>query len=178
MRFLRIAALASDERGQSLVEVAVIVPLLLLILLGLIDIGRVFSFKVAVTNAARESAIHAARDGAVTLADVCQRARTELGGSTVVDPCNSAPIFVTCARVAAGTTPVGVDVASRVACDAGIDPSDTYSYLYRTPGEGGADVVISVRYDVPLLTGYLVGTVFRFNPVSVTASAAYPGLGQ
>ena len=53
-----------------------------------------------------------------------------------------------------------------------------YSYLYRTLGEGGADVAVTVRYDVTLLTAYLVGRVFDVNPVPVSASAAYPGLGQ
>lgn len=163
MNSLRIAAPARDERGQSLIEVALIVPLLLIIVLGLVDVGRLFSFKVAVTNAARESAIHAARNPAVTLADVCQRARTELGAGAAGDPCNGAPIFVTCLRGGA-------------ACDAGMDVG--YSYLYRTLGEGGADVAVTVRYDVTLLTGYLIGRVFDVNPVPVSASAAYPGLGQ
>ena len=158
------ALIAVDDRGQSLVEVALMVPVLLLIVLGLVDVGRAFSFKLAVTNAAREAAIHAARNPAVTFADVCQRARTELGAGTVADPCNSQPIVVTCVR--------GGDV-----CDAGMDAPD-YSYLYRTLGQGGADVAVTVRYDMALLTGYLVGSVFRVNPVSVSASATYPGLGQ
>jgi Flp pilus assembly protein TadG len=162
MRSLRIAR---EDRGQSLVEVALVLPLLLLIVLGLVDAGRLFSFKIAVTNAAREAGIHAAREPAATLADVCQRARTELGAATVADPCNGAPIFVTCVRGSG-------------ACDAGIATSDSYSYLYRALGEGGSDVAVSVRYDVTLLTGYLVGSIFRVNPVSVGARAAYPGLGQ
>jgi Flp pilus assembly protein TadG len=166
MRSLRIAR---EDLGQSLVEVALVLPLLLLIVLGLVDAGRLFSFKVAVTNAAREAGIHAAREPAATLADVCQRARTELGAAPLADPfadpCNGAPIFVTCVR---GSS----------ACDAGIATSDRYSYLYRTLGDGGSDVAVSVRYDVTLLTGYLVGSVFRVNPVSVSARAAYPGLGQ
>ena len=151
-----------DDRGQSLIEVALLLPLLLLIVIGMVDIGRTFSFKLAVTNAAREAAIHAARDPAVTLGDVCQRARTELGAGA--GPCNG-PIFVTCARG-------GAD------CDAGNAASPSYSFLYRTAGEGGAGVAVTVRYDVTLLTGYLVGRVFRVNPVSVSATAAFPGLGQ
>lgn len=176
MRSIWTAARAQDERGQSLIEVALLMPLLLLIIIGVVDIGRTFSFKLAVANAAREAAIHAARDPAVTFNDVCQRARTELGAVTVGDPCNpsgadlaagSAPVFVTCVR----------NLTTRHACDAGMGASD-YSFLYRTVGEGGADVEVTVRYDVTLLTGYLVGRVFRVNPVSVSASAAYPGLGQ
>jgi Flp pilus assembly protein TadG len=156
---------ARHDGGQSLIEVALLLPLLLLLVLGLVDIGRTFEFKLAVTNAAREAAIHAAREPAATLADVCQRARTELGAGDVSDPCNGAPIFVTCVR-------------GGVSCDAGNGSSPDYSFLYRSVGEGGAAVAVTVRYDVTLLTGYLVGRVFRVNPVSVAATAAYPGLGQ
>lgn len=42
--------------GQSLVEFALILPLLLLLILGAMDIGRIITTKIAVTNAAREGA--------------------------------------------------------------------------------------------------------------------------
>ena len=46
----------SNERGQSLVETALVLPILLLILMGIFDFGRaVFAFN-AVSNAAREAA--------------------------------------------------------------------------------------------------------------------------
>jgi Flp pilus assembly protein TadG len=44
------------ERGQSLVETALVLPILLLILMGIFDFGRaVFAFN-AVSNSAREAA--------------------------------------------------------------------------------------------------------------------------
>jgi Flp pilus assembly protein TadG len=46
----------SNERGQSLVETALVLPILLLILMGIFDFGRaVFAYN-AVSNAAREAA--------------------------------------------------------------------------------------------------------------------------
>ena len=46
----------SNERGQSLVETALVLPILLLILMGIFDFGRaVFAFN-AVSNSAREAA--------------------------------------------------------------------------------------------------------------------------
>lgn len=42
------------ERGQSLVEFALTLPLLLLLLLGTIDLGMGFRTYIALTNAARE----------------------------------------------------------------------------------------------------------------------------
>ena len=44
------------ERGQSLVEFAVILPLLLLIVLAAVDLGMGFRTYIALTNAAREGA--------------------------------------------------------------------------------------------------------------------------
>jgi hypothetical protein len=49
------------RRGQSLVELAVVLPLLLLLLGGAIDVGRVFFARVAVENAAKEGVLFGAR---------------------------------------------------------------------------------------------------------------------
>jgi Flp pilus assembly protein TadG len=42
------------HRGQSLVEFAIILPILLLLVLGAMDFARLFSAKIVLTNAARE----------------------------------------------------------------------------------------------------------------------------
>jgi TadE-like protein len=42
------------KRGQSLVETAMVLPVLVLLMLGMVDYGRAYYFQVAVTNAARE----------------------------------------------------------------------------------------------------------------------------
>ena len=42
-------------RGQSLVEVAISLPVLLLLALGVTDIGRAFFYREAVTNSARQA---------------------------------------------------------------------------------------------------------------------------
>lgn len=48
--------ISRKEKGQGLVELAIILPLLLIILLGTIDFGRVFYAYVTITNASREGA--------------------------------------------------------------------------------------------------------------------------
>jgi Flp pilus assembly protein TadG len=78
----RIAAV-TDSRGdiprttgQSLVELALILPVFLIIVLGSIDIGRGFIFGVAVQDGAREStrvAANARVDPGVTDAFIVQR---------------------------------------------------------------------------------------------------------
>lgn len=47
------------EGGQSLVETALMLPILLLLLVGIVDFGRAFYAYIAVTNAAREGARYA-----------------------------------------------------------------------------------------------------------------------
>lgn len=48
------------ERGAVAVEMAILLPLLLLILIGTMEFGRVFNVQNSLTQAAREGARHAA----------------------------------------------------------------------------------------------------------------------
>ena len=48
--------LRKRDRGQALIEFAIIVPVMLVILLGMIDLGRAFVYGVSVQNGAREAA--------------------------------------------------------------------------------------------------------------------------
>jgi hypothetical protein len=56
------------ERGQSLVELAFVLPLLLLLLVGIIEIGRFAYYSILVANAARAGAQYGAQ-GLATAAD-------------------------------------------------------------------------------------------------------------
>ncbi|MHB1005826.1 MAG: TadE/TadG family type IV pilus assembly protein [Chloroflexota bacterium] len=49
----------SGARGQSLLELAILIPLLILLLLGAIDAGRVFYFYTGVANATRAGGTYA-----------------------------------------------------------------------------------------------------------------------
>jgi hypothetical protein len=44
------------SRGQELVEFAIVLPLLLLVVFGILDLGRLFHALITTTNAAREGA--------------------------------------------------------------------------------------------------------------------------
>src|SRR5438309_1246806 len=46
---------ASRSRGQSLVEAAITLPIVLLLALGVTDLGRSFYYREAVTNSARQA---------------------------------------------------------------------------------------------------------------------------
>src|SRR5215207_9088652 len=53
--------LRSRTRGQSLVEFALILPVFMLFFAAILDLGRIASAQIAVTNAAREGAFQAAQ---------------------------------------------------------------------------------------------------------------------
>ena len=55
MATLRTARVSTD-RGQAVIELALTLPLLLLVVFGIIDFGFMFQRYEAVTNAAREGA--------------------------------------------------------------------------------------------------------------------------
>ncbi len=61
-RLFPLRRIAGDEqaRGQSLVELAFMFPILLLILSGALDLGRAYYAYITVTNAAREGARYGA----------------------------------------------------------------------------------------------------------------------
>ncbi len=63
MRFL--AKTVKDHKGQTMVEFALVLPLLLILLMGTIESGRILYSYLIITNAAREGA----RAGAVGHAD-------------------------------------------------------------------------------------------------------------
>lgn len=56
------AHIGRTERGQSLVEFALVLPMLLVLLLGIADFGRVFSVGITLEAAARDGAEAAAQE--------------------------------------------------------------------------------------------------------------------
>jgi hypothetical protein len=56
----RAASVSRDESGQSLVEFAVVLPLVLLLLLGIMDFGKAFNYWITENQVAAEGARRAA----------------------------------------------------------------------------------------------------------------------
>ena len=81
---------SQKDSGQSLVEFALILPVLMYILLGAVDLGRVFYYQVTITGAAREG-VRAASVITNTDADVRNAARNEVS-STIALPDSSIAI--------------------------------------------------------------------------------------
>lgn len=91
------------SRGQALVEFAVVLPVFLLILAGVIDFGLGLYSQMTVINAAREGARLAIVDQPFSKADVTNRVQAMTGG---LDQSNLT-VNVTCqAACASGDTVV------------------------------------------------------------------------
>lgn len=55
-----------DERGQAMVELALVIPLLLVLFMGTVEFGRIFHSYLVITNASREGARVAVLGGSDT----------------------------------------------------------------------------------------------------------------
>ncbi|MEC5199154.1 Flp pilus assembly protein TadG [Arthrobacter sp. PL16] len=74
------------ERGAVALEMALVLPVLLLILVGILEFGRVMNVQVSLTQAAREGARHAAihyDDGTLNLPGAALAAAPALDGLPV-----------------------------------------------------------------------------------------------
>lgn len=73
-----------SERGQSLLEFALVLPVLLIVLAGVLDLGRLYFAYVAVTDAAGEGAAYAAIHPDDT-DEIIARAQDATGGMVEID---------------------------------------------------------------------------------------------
>jgi len=83
------------QAGQSLIEFALALPILLLILLGVADLGRAFYFTVTIAGAAREAAAYAAMHPSADATTVSQHGCDAAGFGAFGAPCPS-DLVVTC----------------------------------------------------------------------------------
>lgn len=97
-----------DDGGQALVEFALVAPILLLILLGVVDFARAWSAYEAITYQARQGARMAVvDDSGVTEADVLQAIRDGLSNASLRP--DDATIAITGFRAGRGT-PASVQI--------------------------------------------------------------------
>jgi len=102
------------ERGQALAEFAIVLPLLLLLIAGILEFGRAWNIKQAVTDAAREGARYAVvADGDMTLAIVEDKIKQRLAQSSIDTA--AATIDITGGFHEAGEMTVSVSTQYRMA---------------------------------------------------------------
>ncbi len=133
-------------RGQSLVEFALILPVMLVMLAAALDLGRVFYAHITLNNAAREGAFEAA---------------VNPDSFDAGQPCNTFDNRVTC-RVQLEAKDSNVTIADG---DIGLTCSVT-----GCPGQAGSFVTVSVSGEFQLITP-LLAVIFGGQTIPLSSSA-------
>jgi Flp pilus assembly protein TadG len=76
----------ADERGQALVELALILPVLLLLIIGMMEFARAWNAKQVITDAAREGARLAVVQDGGSQAEVRAAIQTALNRAGIPGP--------------------------------------------------------------------------------------------
>jgi len=93
----------SDDRGQSMVELALTLPILVFTLIGGADLARAYAIQLAVQNGARAGAEAAAVNQAPTASSIVLRTRDEMARTPGMNAAN-ATVTVTFKQVDGTTT--------------------------------------------------------------------------
>lgn len=122
-----------SERGAELIEFALVLPILLMVVLGVVDFGLLFQRMEVVTNAAREGARIAVLPG-YGAADVQARACDYIasGGVPITGSCPSP------ANPVISVAPVSIPMPAPTAAMSGqrVTVTYTHSYLFIGPIAG------------------------------------------
>ena len=131
-----------NQRGQNLLEFALILPLLAIVVFGVLDLGRVFFASIGLTSAAREGV----RYLTMHPNDISNDSGAYLGSKVAaVNEANYAKISITETNV-------------NVTCSNIDDDSDFC--------DSGTPATVTVTYDFDLILGWVLP-----GPITVTRSA-------
>lgn len=83
----------SQQHGQSMIEFALILPLMVLVVAGIFDLGRAFYSSITITNAAREAARYGTLNPKLTQG-ICDAAMIEAQSSGIT--LNYSNITISC----------------------------------------------------------------------------------
>ena len=160
-------------RGQALVELALILPLMVILLAAALDLGRLFYSTITVTNSAREGAIEAAIDPALFVAG---------------QPCNATTNRIMCRAIneTAGSfvtvAPADVSVSCAPSCAPAIGNRVKVTVVGHfsliTPllsvFTGGQNVTLSSTASAQIITTPVVGTPSTPQPTASPTPSVTP----
>jgi Flp pilus assembly protein TadG len=150
-----MAERAGRRRGQALVEFAISVPILVLLVAGVLELGRGYAFAMATSDAARDGARYVAGKTSTTngpgLANMCSLITADLAAVTSNVSCptqvNHAPPFVAGVDY---TTPAAGQAVVAVYCGTSVNCTGSVTTLY----ESEVDVYVYYGFsDLNLLGG-------------------------
>ncbi|MEO8744028.1 MAG: TadE family protein [Candidatus Dormiibacterota bacterium] len=170
-----------SQKSQALIEFALISPVLLLLLFGIVDIGRAVFYYDTLNHAAREGARTAVRasNPLPTNADVLSTVTTQLIGTPVTEPCPQGPITsatpppnAAWLYVTEPTPPSTVETTP-----ARNAPGGEYAALAQgscsavNPAAGNAQLQVTLRMNLILITPVIAQATA--NHIIITAAAVF-----
>jgi Flp pilus assembly protein TadG len=170
-----------SQSSQALIEFALISPVLLLLLFGIIDIGRAVFYYDTVNHAAREGAriVVKAPFMLPTNADVLSTVKTQLIGVPVTEPCPQGP--VTSATPPANAAWLYVTEPNPPATVETTPPPNAPGGEYSALASGGCSAVnpatsnaplqVTVRFNLILITPVIAQATA--NHIVITAAAIF-----
>jgi Flp pilus assembly protein TadG len=150
------------QESQALIEFALVSPVLLLLVFGIIDIGRAVFYYDTLNHAAREGARTAVRASSTlpTNADVLNTVTQQMVGAPVSEPCPQGP--VTSAQPPANTAWVYVTEPNPPASLESSPPMNAPGGEYPAAATGSCSAVNPASANAPLQV------TLRFNLILVT----------
>jgi TadE-like protein len=168
------------QRSQAMIEFALISPVLLLLLFGIVDIGRAIFYYDTINHAVREGARTAVRASSPlpTNADILATVTTQLIGTPVTEPCpqgpgatsatpspNAALLYVT-----EPTPPSTIEPTPPPNAPGGEYPAIAAgSCSAVNPASGNARLQVTIRFNLVLITPVIAQATA--NHIVMTAAA-------
>jgi len=116
-------------QGQALVEFAIALPILILLVAGVLELGRGYSYAIAVSDAARDGARYVAGKTATTngpgIAAMCNLIKADLAAGITNVSCATQVNVVPPRPGVDYTVPVGGQAVVTVYCGASVDCTGT-----------------------------------------------------
>ena len=173
--------LGRGQRSQALIEFSLVSPVLLLLLFGIIDLGRAIFYYDTISHAATEAARTAIRASAPlpTNADVLTTAGAQMAGAPVTEPCAQGPISSGIPPANAGwlyvtepSPPSGIESSPPPNAPGGEYASAaTGSCSAVNPALGNDQLQVTIRFNLVLITPIVAQATS--NRVIMTATVVY-----
>jgi hypothetical protein len=169
------------QSSQALIEFALISPVLLLLLFGIVDIGRAVFYYDTVNHAAREGARVAVKAPfrLPTNADVLTAVKNQMIGAPVTEPCPQGPITSATPPPNAGW--MYVTEPSPPSTVENTPPSNAPGGEYPAAAGGGCSAInpaisnaplqVTIRFNLVLITPVIAQATA--NRIVITAAAIF-----
>ena len=170
-----------SQRSQALIEFALVSPVLLLLLFGIVDIGRAVFYYAPVNHAPGEGARTAVRASGLlpTNADVLATVTAQLIGAPVTAPCPQGPITsatppnnAAWLYVTEPNPPASVEATPPTNAPGGEYPAAAAgSCSAVNPAGGNQALQVTIKFNLILITPVIAQATA--NHILITASAIF-----